>query len=252
VFCYTELARQLGPGQAFYGLQARGLDGTRPPLTDLGEMAAHYVEAVRGVQPEGPYLLGGWSMGGVVAFEMARLIRERGDRVAYLALIDSRAGGEAASAKGDAELLFDLALQMGAAEEQLQPLRARFAARRPADVFDAFCEEAGALGLLPAALGPAQVRALLEVYRANHRVLLDYTPGRYAGTVTLFEAAGTAADPRFDAALGWRPYVSGGVEVHEVPGSHFTIMREPHVGELARLLREGIAEDRSALQHTQC
>ncbi|RKH24400.1 thioesterase domain-containing protein, partial [Corallococcus sicarius] len=67
VLAYGELARRLGPSQPVYGLQSRGLDG-RPVAESVEEMAALYLEAVRSVQPQGPYLLGGWSMGGVVAY----------------------------------------------------------------------------------------------------------------------------------------------------------------------------------------
>ena len=70
VLSYAELARRLGTDQPFYGLQSQGIDGRLPPLESLPEMAALYVQAVRTVQPHGPYRLGGWSMGGVIAYEM--------------------------------------------------------------------------------------------------------------------------------------------------------------------------------------
>ncbi|MCP4661410.1 MAG: hypothetical protein GY856_38900, partial [bacterium] len=71
VLCYDDLARRLGGDSPFYGLQVPDREGEFF-LTEIGEMAEHYVEAIREVQPEGPYRLGGWSMGGVVVFEMAR------------------------------------------------------------------------------------------------------------------------------------------------------------------------------------
>ncbi|MCP4659753.1 MAG: non-ribosomal peptide synthetase, partial [bacterium] len=71
VLCYSGLARHLGGDSPFYGLQVPDRGGEFF-LTEIGEMAEHYVEAIREVQPEGPYRLGGWSMGGLVAFEMAR------------------------------------------------------------------------------------------------------------------------------------------------------------------------------------
>ena len=71
VVAYRELARRLGSGQPVYGLQSPD-----PPIQDLREMAAHYLEALREVQPEGLHRLAGWSMGGVVAYEMARQLAE--------------------------------------------------------------------------------------------------------------------------------------------------------------------------------
>ena len=89
VACYAGLARALGPDQPFYGLQAPGLDGEQPPHETLESLAALYVDAIRTVQPAGPYRLGGWSLGGTIAFEMARQLRSRGEEVALLALFDS-------------------------------------------------------------------------------------------------------------------------------------------------------------------
>ncbi len=84
VVAYRPLARHLGAGQPVYGLQSPD-----PPLADLREMAGRYAAAVREVQPEGPYRLAGWSMGGVVAYEMARQLQALGEKVEVLALIDS-------------------------------------------------------------------------------------------------------------------------------------------------------------------
>src|SRR5262249_1832473 len=77
VLCYYELAQELGPDQPFYGLQSQGLDGLQPPEADIESMAAHYIQEIKTVQKEGPYHLGGWSMGGMIAFEMARQLKSQ-------------------------------------------------------------------------------------------------------------------------------------------------------------------------------
>src|SRR5215218_3483828 len=86
---YAALARHLGPSVPVYAFQSRGLDGGELPHARIEEMAADYLAALRAVQPEGPYRLGGWSMGGVVAFEMARRLEAAGEAVELLAVIDS-------------------------------------------------------------------------------------------------------------------------------------------------------------------
>ncbi|MEH2118253.1 non-ribosomal peptide synthetase [Nostoc sp.] len=91
VFPYYELAHHLGKNQPFYGLQPIGLDGKSSPLTNIEDMAAHYIEALRSVQPKGPYFLGGWSFGGWVAFEMAQQLQKSGEEVALLAVLDTLA-----------------------------------------------------------------------------------------------------------------------------------------------------------------
>ncbi|HYX25875.1 MAG TPA: amino acid adenylation domain-containing protein, partial [Thermoanaerobaculia bacterium] len=87
VFCYTALAYHLGPDRPFYGLQARGREAGEEPLTAVAEMAALYLDAVRRAQPHGPYLLGGWSFGGLVAYEMAQRLTAAGEKVGVLALL---------------------------------------------------------------------------------------------------------------------------------------------------------------------
>jgi amino acid adenylation domain-containing protein len=90
VVCFHELARQLGPEQPLYALQPRGLDDDRAPATRIEEMAAEYLEEIRERQPAGPYLLGGFCLGALVAFEMARRLHAAGEQVGLLALFDPR------------------------------------------------------------------------------------------------------------------------------------------------------------------
>src|SRR5262249_17511752 len=84
-----DLCRRLGSDQPFYGLQACGVDGRRRPLPSVEAMAESYLTAIRQVQPTGPYVLGGYSGGGVIAFEMARRLIEFGQEVALLVMFDT-------------------------------------------------------------------------------------------------------------------------------------------------------------------
>src|SRR5580698_8234392 len=89
VLIYRELSKLLGDDQPFYGLQAQGLDGNAPPLTKIEDMAALYVKEIRRVQPRGPYFLGGYCLGGTIAYEVAQQLRAQGQEVALLALLDT-------------------------------------------------------------------------------------------------------------------------------------------------------------------
>ncbi len=206
VFSYVELAQALGPGQPFYGLQARGLDGRSAPSADISEMAAAYVRAVRTVQPEGPYRLGGWSFGGTVAYEMARQLRAAGARVEWLALLDSwspRLCG--ASAPVDAEVETLLAHDLGPAAE---------------------------------ALGPQQRERLVAVYRAHLEALHRYRPEPWLDEslfVTLFRAEPAAGLPEAPAN-GWEEILLGDIEVCPVPGDHYSLLAKPQVQVLAERL----------------
>jgi thioesterase domain-containing protein len=237
VFCYRELAQHLGPDQPVFGLQAAGLHAGHRPHGRVEAMAAYYIEELRTLQPRGPYLLGGWSMGGVVAFEMARQLRRLGQRVGLLALADSYIPRfEGRPPELDSPQFFtgfarqtglDVspeALARGGAEERLALL----------------LEYARAARLLPADVGPVQVRRLYRrharVFRANVRALRQYVPEPSPGRVILLRAAErgeqTARVPTWDWAE-----LAGEVEVHAVPGDHYSIVREPHVVALAECLR---------------
>jgi phthiocerol/phenolphthiocerol synthesis type-I polyketide synthase E len=89
VLTYRKLSTCLGADQPFYGLQCQGLDGQLPLLTTVEEMAALYVRHIRSVQPHGPYFLGGYCMGGTLAYEAAQQLYAAGEPVALLALLDT-------------------------------------------------------------------------------------------------------------------------------------------------------------------
>jgi thioesterase domain-containing protein len=206
VFSYVELAQSLGPEQPFHALQARGLDGRSMPFTDLEEMAAEYVRAIRTVQPEGPYRLGGWSFGGAVAFEMARQLRQSGARVDLLALLDSWSPS--------------LSAATSPTEEEVRDIVARD------------------LGSMAGSIAPGQLERILGVYRAHLQALHRYRPEPWLDEsvfVTLFEAELSAGLPRVPAN-GWDELILGDIEVCRVPGDHYSMLARPQVGVLAERL----------------
>ncbi len=247
VLCYAALARALGaadPGQPIFGLQSPDWQGAEPAT--LEAMAERYVAAVRGHQPCGPYRLGGWSMGGVAAFEMARQLRQAGDKVALLALLDSYAPGEPGGIGSDpldeaaVRALFarDLSGLMG---KEL-PATASGLDQLGPDVplAEAFAQ-AQAAGLLPAELDFAATLGMLAIFRANLVRLQGYAGGFYPGRVTLFRATGAPAPapgaPPSGPALGWEA-LAAVVEVEPIPGDHYSLVRPPAVEAIAARLDE--------------
>src|SRR5262249_6087571 len=91
VLCYLDLARCLGADQPFYGFQTPGLYGEKPLYNRVEDLAAHYIEALKTIQPEGPYFLGGWSLGGIVAYEMALQLVAQNQKVSQLLVLDGGA-----------------------------------------------------------------------------------------------------------------------------------------------------------------
>jgi amino acid adenylation domain-containing protein len=220
VLCYADLARRLGAEQPFYGLQAPHLDGGAEPA--LEKLADLYVRELRQVEPEGPYRLGGWSMGGIVAFEMARRLREQGQEVALVALIDAVLPGCGAYPESADEA--SLAAWFA---HDLATLSGRTGDLSPANP-GGESEDGG--------VETAQLRGLYELFGANARALLGYVPGPYAGRVVLFQAGEEPPEVRRRAGLAWRA-VAADLETHILPGSHYTLVREPHVRALAERLR---------------
>ena len=211
VLCYVDLARRLGAERPFYGLQVP----TTPrrasaPLDRIEALASRYVAAVREVQPAGPYRLGGWSMGGVVAFAMALQLRDAGEEVALLVLVD--AGAPSGAPDGE---LDDSTLRAAFAEDL-----ARLAGGQPPEI------------------GAGELGRLYEVYRTNLSAMLRYEPDSYAGDIVLLHAAGenAGAEPA-DPTLGWSRVVAGRLTSEPIPGDHYTIMREPGVDVMAERLR---------------
>jgi thioesterase domain-containing protein/acyl carrier protein len=244
VLCYLDLARSLGDDQPFYGIQDPNLYAEEFPDLAVEAMAAHYVGAVREAQPRGPYLLGGWSFGGLVAFEMARQMRERGEEVALLALLDTGAPDwvrQQADPTDDASLLGILAREMGlrVADSDLQSLpperMVAHVAGKMREARLAFDDHA------------AYLLRQLEVFKSRIRVIHRYYPEVYPGRITFFRAAEEdAPDLRTtehagagdDPTRGFSALTTEPIEVYTIPGTHHQIAREPHVRALAERLRE--------------
>jgi thioesterase domain-containing protein/aryl carrier-like protein len=243
VLSYLELARLLGPDQPFYGFQAVGLAGERPPHTEVGTMAAEYLAALQAAQPVGPYLLGGWSFGGLVAYEMACQLAAQGHEVALLALFDSQVPSPDAALSVDQTTLLlgfanDLSRTLGV---ELAISAETLAAIAPEQHLRHVLEQARSKGMLPPDIGEREISAYLDVFTASLRAMQAYRPRPYTGRVTLFQAG----DRPLEAAgetLGWEAVAAGGVTLRVVPGDHYTIVRQPHVVMLANELRASLAE----------
>jgi thioesterase domain-containing protein len=255
VFGYADLVDHLPEGCAIYGLQAAGLEDEEPPDTSIEAMAERFVAAVRAVQPHGPYRLGGYCYGGVVAFEMARQLRAAGEPPALVAIVEGFAPGWRS---GHGPLLHPQRLRLLASNlpfwwQEYRGLGAEALRRRvgrklrprrqgpaalPAD--DAAC--AGGQGLAQELVDddlsvlPAHRRRLLDVHMAAIR---HYAPLPYAGEVTVFRArrrtvSQVLAGP-LDEDLGWGS-LAARVTVHEVEGAHRNVHLLPYVLSLAATL----------------
>ncbi|EYF05057.1 amino acid adenylation domain-containing protein [Chondromyces apiculatus] len=243
VFCYVELARRLGSDRAFYGIQASAGGQAGSPAASLQAMATRYVAALREVQPRGPYALGGWSMGGVVAFEMAQQLRAMGEEVSLLALLDSRV--PAPRALEEAQLLAWFLRDLGGTSGR--PIATDVEALRqlaPGAQLRQALAQAHAADALPRDIGVEDLERLYGVFRDNMRAMLAYTPGPYAGPVTLLHASEPVPgdlEAAHEPAGGWSAFCAAAPEVHEVPGDHYTMFTAPRLDVLASRLEGCLA-----------
>jgi len=253
---YTNLSRHLGADQPVYAFKSRGMDG-REELGSLEEMAAHYAAELRACQPRGPYFLGGYCFGGNVAFEMARQLQARGQRVALLALMNS------APTNSRYTRVVPTPVWLVRFVDNLRFLLACYfqrSAKQQADfiawqVRTLVKKLARGLGRSRARAGvnadevvdltdyPAEQRRLWEVHI---RALFEHHTQSYPGHVTLFRSRGHPLLCSFDRTYGWNEFAAGGVTVKIVPGAHEKILEEPHVQVLARELKACLSEAHTA------
>jgi amino acid adenylation domain-containing protein len=249
---FCDLARHLGPNQPVYGLQARGLDGQAEPLTRIQDIAAHYIEEIKAVLPNGPFLLGGFSFGGSVAFEMARQLDLGGDPVALVVLFDAFAPGPGGPARWISRMSrmyrvrrrwrrFSVRVAYHGRNLLLGPERVDYFRSKARTLRERIRSQIRQRIYSRAWSHPKPLsRALQGVREANYRAKEAYVPRPYRGKVTLFRAAVRSAvdSPRRD--MGWERLALGGVEIREVPGDHVSMLRRPQIALLAEQLRECI------------
>jgi thioesterase domain-containing protein len=251
VLCYLPLAQRLGHDRPFYGLQDPAVlqaSGVREDLENsnpgIEEMAARYLEEMRAVQKEGPYVLGGWSFGCFVAFEMAQQLKQQGGEVSLLAMLDSGPVHmkRLAEVKDDAELLAIIAKEQGLAvtPDDLRGLT-------PDEQITFISEQFGRANPVLADELASWLQRQLRIFKQRVRAGQRYGMKPFDGRITLLRAreesatgessgASTNGQPE-DESLGWGEYSNDAVRVHFVPGNHASMGTEPHVEVLAGVLK---------------
>ncbi len=241
--CYLALSRRLGPEQPFYGFQAVSADDVQgEKCISIEERAARYIQAMKTVQPEGPYLLGGWSFGGFVAYEMARQLVEQNEHIALLALLDIEPRtrfDEANDPQTDTELLILIAND--SMQQEGQSFDVRFEEIRhlsPDEQIKCVLDSMVRFELLPPEITVAQAREFLQGQRRRGESLREYELKPYPGKITLIRGLNPAvavAEPE-DPTLEWSQFSPQAVQVYTIPGDHQNLIYPPYVDKLAEVL----------------
>jgi aspartate racemase len=215
VLGFYELAHSMSPDYPFYGLQSQGLDGKHPCHARISDMATHYLDEIRSVQPKGPYFLGGFSFGGLVAYEMAQQLLACGEKVGLLVLFDTDPGNlKPVTAASFIRLLLQPSWQHWAHD---LPKKARKRIHR--------------------SLRNWRVpQTLRDVRNSNVAAAEAYVLRPYAGAVTLIRASEKSLRSSDDPHAAW-PGLVGSLEIHEMRGDHFDMLLLPQVNRLAECLK---------------
>lgn len=217
---FVELAAALGPEQPFYGLQHRGVDGNRRPYESVHAMARQFLDDIRLWQPKGPYILAGYSGGGLAAYEMAQLLDEVGEEIRLLVLLDTLRPGLDGWSRGE---------RARAHWSRIKTEGLRYVVSRLTDKTACMIDEtAKRVRATSAALWPYRFR-LDAVEMAGRRAEATYTPKAYRGDVLLFQSNPSSAPAvgiplKQHEANGWGELVAGHIGVVPVDAGHLGIL----------------------------
>jgi amino acid adenylation domain-containing protein len=239
VIFYEQLASALGPDRPFYAFQSPLVAQQNVREVSLEELASIYVRDLRAFYPQGPYLIGGASFGGLIAFEMARQLHALGAEPSLLVLFDTAVPGH--------EQCFNTGKRIARFWEGLRREGAGYLGKKAA--VKGKCLGASfyrSLQLLACRLYRIRGRSLplrlhyFEVEEAHQRAQDRYVLKPYAGKITLIRALRRGSEPvsrKEDYALGWGALAGGGLEMLDVDTSHMYMLFEPYVREFVKSLK---------------
>lgn len=217
--CYRRLAQAVGRDRLSYGIESPALTGDEPPPAAIEAMADRYLCDVLVVQPRGPYLLAGWSLGGLVAYEMAHRLRMAGHDVPVLVLIDSG-------------VLYSFELLRRFVPTSDVPAFLWKTADR--ERMYARLREHEGHRLLPGMPHEQLSRRMFETFWANVAAAYHYSPPDDDGPLTLI--VGTEAQGKHHPYQEWLRR-SKNIKLYELPARHLDLLEPPHVEQLAGILR---------------
>ena len=243
---FAELGGRIDTDAAVYAVQAQGVDGTRPPLESVEEMAALYVDAIRAKQPNGPYQLCGYSFGGVIAVEVARRLKSQREEVSLLFMIDAYAHPitwpkisrlkvrlRRAASRVISKMCSPSPAMVKTVAGSLKSKLARLWSETPAERLArkrTWLKQTQADLPLP----------LLQTRFASDKALIDYKPSYYPGKAIFLKAKHPDPDFPRDPQRVYRGLFDE-LKVQSSPGSHLTIIRE-HAPDVAARIGAALQE----------
>ncbi|WP_405099439.1 non-ribosomal peptide synthetase [Oceanobacillus sp. FSL H7-0719] len=230
VLCYLPLTKHLNMDIPIYGIQSAGYDQNEEPYTSIPLMAKRYVEEIKKIQSKGPYRIAGWSMGGTIAFEMAKILRKAGEDVSFIGLLDAHPFDGSYQLKNPEKPILVWAKSLGIESEV-------FENKSEIEEFRIVLDAAKKKGILPVNAGIEEVKRIIHVMACNN-IASDH----YTCTVPIdkelivfhcleksFEHFHELVNP-----LDWQERTTEQVKAVSITGHHNNIMDDPHVKDLGR------------------
>ncbi|MGX1274634.1 non-ribosomal peptide synthase/polyketide synthase [Streptomyces phaeoluteigriseus] len=230
---YSGLLNHIGSEYPVYAIQARGLGRPEPRPESFEEMAADYTNQIRKIQPEGPYLLLGWSAGGLIAHAIACELQARGERTGLLAILDAYPVKDVAF--DEVPVPTERDVLVGVLDCNLDDL-----GDRPltyGEVAEILRERGSAL----AGLTGQQIEVVVQIMINNAKLAVDFVPGRFDGDLLLFNS--TIDRGEDDAGpKTWRPYISGRIESHQITTRHDRMTQAGSLAQIGPILAAKLGE----------
>ena len=241
-------AKHLEIENPIYLIHVQPLEENAPLFTEVEEIAGHCLEEIKKVQPQGPYLLSGYCLGGMVAYEIAQRLQAEGQEIGYLALIESYLPG---SLRPNPEMSFSARIKsMIRFHLSHRPHRGLgldmlwVAKRLTVKCWTAVWDWGCSLAYLVC----RRRKRTVPVCFKNEMVALGvaqsgFRPCPYSGRVYIFKAAFMGAWLKIDPSMGWGEFIEGEMKLVDVPGDHSSMYEEPHVREFAKLVGDSLKNE---------
>lgn len=232
IFPYKQLAESLDFQGAIFGIQGDNSDHLDKKIE---EIASSYISEIQKVQKEGPYLLCGSSFGGIIAYEMANQLEQRGDRIGFLGIIDAiNPQCNLIPRNNEWEMLAFLSELIEGKETSVAALQ-----NLPSHLLADKLLAGMGLSQLPV----KQRQNIFQGIQTRLKSLKRYDPNRYKGDVVFFQAKERFFRMRaIPLALTWQPLISGKIQIYDVDGSHLSMLKPPHLSNLSNLLNRSLKE----------
>ncbi|MFX8626081.1 thioesterase domain-containing protein, partial [Acinetobacter baumannii] len=236
-FCYMELSRHLNPNRTLRAIQSPGLIEADAAEVAIEEMATLYIAEMQKMQPQGPYFLGGWCFGGAIAYEISRQLRQMGQQVTGIVMIDTRAPipENVPEDADDAMLLSWFARDLAVPYGKKLTIPAQYLRELSSDhMFDHVLKEAKAINVIPLDANPSDFRLYFDTYLANGVALQTYFPEPEDFPILLVKAKDEMED--FGESLGWDQLIKDTLTQVDLPGDHSSIMFAENVAAVAQTI----------------